>query len=88
MKFSQTGSFSHSYAKKGSLGTLVRGVSCDLKVTGSSCEIGHWKQVRPPTIHPLGCGPYPDLAYAGCFVHWAVLFSFVCQELELEPAEL
>ena len=42
---------------KGSLGTLVRGVSCNLKVTGSSRGIGHWKQVRPPTIHPLGCGP-------------------------------
>jgi len=38
--------------KKGSLGTLVRGVPCDLKVTGSSRGIGHWKQVRPPTIHP------------------------------------
>jgi len=39
-------------ATKGSLGTLVRGVPCDLKVTGSSRGIGHWKQVRPPTIHP------------------------------------
>ena len=47
---------------------------CDLKVTGSSCGIGHWKQVRPPTIHPSGCGPSPDPTYAGCFVHRAVLF--------------
>jgi len=29
--------------KKGSLGTLVRDVSCDLKVTSSNCGIGHWK---------------------------------------------
>jgi len=49
---------------KGSLGTLVRGVPCDLKVTGSSIGIGHWKQVRPPTIHPSGCGPSPNPAYA------------------------
>jgi len=58
---------------KGSLGTLVRGVPCDLKVTGSSRGIGYWKQVRPPTIHPLGCGPSPDPAYTRCFVHWAAL---------------
>jgi len=33
----------HVLSQKGSLGTLVRGVSCDLKVTGSSRGIGHWK---------------------------------------------
>ena len=32
----------------------VRGVSCDLKVMGSSCKISHWKQVRSPAIHPSG----------------------------------
>ena len=58
---------------KGSLGTLVRGVPCDLKVTGLSRGIGHWKQVRSLTIHPSGCGPSPDPAYAGCFVHRAAL---------------
>jgi len=51
-------------------------VPCDLKVTGSSRGIGHWKQVRPPTIHPLGCGPSPDPAYAGYFVHRAALLAF------------
>jgi len=59
---------------KGSLGTLVRGVLCDCKVTGSSRGIGRWKQVRPPTIHPLGCGPSPDPACVRCFVHHAALF--------------
>ena len=52
----------------------VKLVPCDLKVTGSSRGIGHWKQVRPPTIHPSGCGPSPDPAYAGYFVHRAALF--------------
>ena len=68
-----------SASLKGSLGTLVRDVPCDLKVTGSSRGIGHWKQVRPPTIYPSGCGPFPDPAYAGCFVHRAALYdiSFV-----------
>ena len=54
---------------------FCKGVLCDLKVTGSSHGIGHWKQVRPPTIHPLGCGPSPDPAYAGCFVHRAAIFK-------------
>jgi len=69
--------FSIKYAgpfKKGSLGTLVRGVPCDLKVTGSSRGIGHWKQVRPPTIHLSRCGLSLDPAYVGCFVHRAALF--------------
>ena len=61
--------------KKGSFGTLVRGVPCDLKVTGSSRGIGHWKQVRPPAIHSSGCGPSLDPAYAGCFVHRAFLLK-------------
>jgi len=51
--------------------------NCDLKVTGSSREIGYWKQVRPPTIHPSGCGPSSDPAYMGCFVHRAALFITV-----------
>jgi len=46
-----------------------------LKVMSSSREIGHWKQVRLPTIHPSGCGLSPDLAYAGCFVHRAALLN-------------
>ena len=54
-----------SASLKGSLGTLVRGVPCDLKVTGSSRGIGHWKQIRPPTIHPSGRSPFPHPAYAG-----------------------
>ena len=62
-----------SLSESTSLGTLVRGVSCDLNVTGSSRGIGHWKQVRPPTIHPLGCSPSPDLAYVGCFMHTVAL---------------
>jgi len=56
---------------KGSIGTLVRGVPCDLKVTGSSREIGHLKQVRLSIIHPLGRGTFSDPA--GCFVHRAAL---------------
>jgi len=48
------------YCRKGSFGTLVRGVPCDLKVMGSSRGIGNWKQVKPSTIHPSGCGPSPD----------------------------
>jgi len=54
---------------KGSLGASLRGVSCDLKVAGSSGKIDHCKQVRPPIIHLPGCGPCPNPAYAGCFVH-------------------
>jgi len=70
---------------KGGLGTLVRGVPYDLKVTGSSRGIGYLKQVRPPTIHPLGCGPSPDLAYARCFVHRAVLLfmDFCCAAIAI-----
>ena len=40
-----------------------------LKVTGLSRGIGRWKHVKPPTIHPLGCGHSPGLAYAECFVY-------------------
>ena len=63
---------------KGSLGTLVRGVPCDLKVTGSNCGIGHWKQVRPSTIHHSGCGPSPNPAYAECFVYRTAFYG-ICE---------
>ena len=70
---------------KGSLATLVRGLLCDLKITGSSHEISHWKQVRPPIIHPSRYCHSPNPAYAGCFVHWATLFivlafPFTCSD--------
>ena len=64
------------FEQKGSLGTLVRGVSCDLKVTGSSRGIGHWKQVRPLIIYPSWCGPSSNSKYAGCFVHHTDLNLF------------
>ena len=47
----------------GSIGTLIRGVPYDLKITGSNCRIGHWKPVRPLIIYPSGCGHSPNPTY-------------------------
>ena len=69
--------------QKESLGTLIRGVPYDLKVMASSCEISHGKEVRPPTIHPSGCGPFPDLAYTGRFVHRTVLLDLAFMATKL-----
>ena len=52
----------------------------------SSRRIGHWKQVRAPTIHHLGCGPSVDPAYTRCFVYQAVLLLLWSLLSGLSPA--
>jgi len=53
---------------------LVRGVPCDLKVTGSSRESVTGNRLDLLQFTFRGCGPSSDPEYAGCFVYRAALF--------------